>query len=193
MIQKLTVHLDRPCSSVRVLNGSSISTEGEVFCHGSTDTKAPVDDTFTQELEAEKAAYFQARQTLDSIIAKLNQFCDEVFSSHKEEIAKLSMEIARKVLMQKVENGDYEIESIVQEAIKKAPRHDDIVIHLNPHDLSACQEIQQNNGNEDLAGIKFVADTNINRAECIVENPKGVVKSLIDEHLEQIGRALNKV
>jgi hypothetical protein len=28
------------------------------------------------------------------------------------------------------------------------------------------------------------------RAECLLETPKGIVESLIDEHLERIGKAL---
>ena len=43
------------------------------------------------------------------------------------------------------------------------------------------------------AGVKFVPDTNVGRAECVVETPKGIVESLIDRHLDQVGSALKKV
>ena len=110
----------------------------------------------------------------------------------KEEIAKLAVEIARKILMRKIDDGEYEIESIVREAIENAPSRDGLVVKLNPQDLSALQKAQQDNNGEMLAGIKLVSDANISRAECIVESPKGVIESLIDGHLEQIGKALNK-
>ena len=32
----------------------------------------------------------------------------------------------------------------------------------------------------------------IGAAECVIETPKGKVESLIDEHLEQVARALSK-
>jgi len=64
---------------------------------------------------------------------------------------------------------------------------------LNPTDFVQCQKLQQGDAADELAGIKFVSDTNIARAECLLETGKGIIKSLIDEHLEQIGKALEKV
>ena len=146
-----------------------------------------------EDLKAQKNLYSEVCRTLQDLTAKLNQFYDEIFASHKEEIARLSVEIARKILMRKAEDGDYEIETIVREALKNAPTHQDLVVHLNPQDLASCQKAQQNDGSGTLAGIKFVADHNIGRAECVLESPKGIIESLIDEHLEQIGKALKKV
>ena len=63
---------------------------------------------------------------------------------------------------------------------------------IAPADVAACQKIQQEGDSGVLAGIKFVADANIGRAECVLESPKGKVESLIDEHLEQIKKTLIK-
>ncbi len=92
--------------------------------------------------------------------------------------------------MHKVENGDYEIESIVKEALENAPDRHDVVVHLHPDDVEQCQRAQQNDPGSALVGVTFVSDSNIGRAECLLENPKGIVKSLIDENLERIARAL---
>src|SRR4030067_522779 len=73
----------------------------------------------------------------------------------------LSVEIARKILMQKVENGDYEIESIIKEALKNAPGSQDVIVHLNPEDLEKCQKAQQDGPGGVLAGIKLIPDPNI--------------------------------
>lgn len=192
MLQTFTVHLDRPSSSVSIMKDYSIAAGAGQSGSEATNPRATADRGLTQELEAEKAAYLQTCQTLNGVIEKLNQFCDTAFVAHKEEVAKLAVEIARKVLMRKVEDGDYEIESIVKEAIENAPSRDGLVVKLNPQDLSALQKAQQDNNGEILAGIKLVSDANISRAECIVESPKGVIESLIDGHLEQIGKALNE-
>ncbi|MBW8036088.1 MAG: hypothetical protein FVQ79_10775 [Planctomycetes bacterium] len=192
MIQTLTVHLDKPSSSVRVLDGYSISTGAAGFDDGAINTNSAIDHTVSQGLEAEKSAYFQTCQTLNGLIAKFNQFCDTAFVSHKEEIAKLAVEIARKILMQKIDDGEYEIESIVKEALENAPSRQELVVKLNPEDLAILQKVQQDSSDEMLAGIKLVADANVKKAECIVESPKGIIKSLIDEHLEQISKALIK-
>ncbi len=140
-----------------------------------------------------KAEFAQVCQTLKTIVNKMNQLYGEMLTKHGEEIAKLSVEIANKVLMQKVQKGDYRIESIIAEALKSAPTCQDVVVHLNPEDLAQCQKLLQEGTIGALEGVKFVSDPNIGRAECLLETPKGIVKSFIKEHIEQISGALSKV
>jgi len=147
----------------------------------------------TQDLERQKAEVVQLCQTLNCLVGELSRFYNEVLAKHKEEIARLSVEIASKVLMQKVQKGDYHIESIIKEALKNAPACQEVVVHLNPEDLMQCQKLQQDDPRNTLADIKFVADPSIGRAECLLETPKGIVKSFINEHMEQISEALVKV
>lgn len=184
MSRTLTVHLERPVMSAKILgnypDGIGTGLSGRAGVNLGT-------------LEAQKAVFSQACQTLKGIVAKLNQFYDKIIAGHEEEIARLSVEIARKILMQKVESGDYEIESIIKEALKNAPTPQDVVVRLNPRDLVQCQKAQQDEPAGDLAGIKFVSDPNIGRAECLLESPKGIIESLINEHLERVGKALKKV
>ena len=189
MSQTLTVHLEKPVKSVKILSNG---TDAEMSDLGAVDTVVGTEKIRTQDLEAQKTAYSQACQALNSVIAKLNQFCDRMFVEHNEKIASLSVEIARKILVQKVENGDYEIESIVKEALKNSPTRQEVVVHLNPQDLSQCQKAQQDEPSSGLAGVKFVSDPNIGRAECLLESPKGIIESLIDKHLERIGEAFKR-
>lgn len=184
MTQTLTVHLKKPIASARIMDDSA--------GRGRVDSAANAERILTQDSEAQKTAFSQAYQALNAVAAKLNECYDKVFVEHKEEIAKLSVEIARKILMQKVEDGDYEIESIVKEALKNSPTRQDIVVHLNPEDLVQCQKAQQDETDGALADIKFVSDPNIGRAECLLESPKGIIESLINEHLERVSKALKK-
>ncbi len=185
MSQTFTVHLERPITSARILDGYNSNAESSVT--NSMNPAANVEQTIAQ-----RDLYSEVCRTLQDLVAKLNQSYDEIFTGHKEEIAKLSVEIARKILMQKIQDGDYEIESIVKETLKNAPTHQDLIVHLNPEDLAVCQKAQADKDSGNLAGIKLVVDPNIGRAECVLESPKGVIKSLIEEHLEQIGKALEK-
>jgi flagellar assembly protein FliH len=193
MSQELTAHLAKPIRSAKILDKYLDGTGTELSSRGETDSGANSGQIPTQDLDTQKAAFSQTNQALKGVAAKLNEFYDKVFAEHKEEIAKLAVEIARKVLVQKVENGDYEIESIVKEALKNAPTREDLVVHLNPEDLKRYQKAQQDEPDDGSAGIKFVPDPNIGQAECLLESPKGIIESLINEHLEQIGKALQKV
>ena len=189
----LTVHLERPIASAKVHANCPDGIRAESSGRGTVDSGQSVEQISIQDVEAQKAAFSQACQAVNSVAAKLNEFYDKVFVEHREEIARLSVEIARKILVQKVEDGDYEIESIVKEAINNAPVHQDVVVHLNPEDLVQYQKLQQDERSEDFAGIKFVPDPNIGAAECLLETPKGIIESVIDQHLDQVGKALKKV
>jgi len=191
MDNTFTVNVAGEISSVNILgehenDNSALNAEGP----GSpANTQQPA---LTGDLKAKEQLLARVCPILESLVAKLNELCDNLTGGQEEKIARLSVEIARKILMQKVQEGDYEIESIVKEALKNAPTRQDLVVHLNPEDLPYCQKIQQGEGPGALAGIEFVGDPNIGRAECVLVSPKGVIKSLINEHLEQIARALEK-
>jgi flagellar biosynthesis/type III secretory pathway protein FliH len=147
----------------------------------------------TDNLKAQNNSLQNTCKIINEIADKLKKHYENLFTEHKEEIARLSVEIARKILVQKVENGDYEIESIIKEALKNAPTSQDVEVHLNPDDLAKCQKALDNELQSTLAGIKLIPNSNIKRAECLIKTPKGIIRSLIDEHLKQIGEALEKV
>lgn len=193
MSQTIAVHFDKPIMSAKVLNGNASGVGRRLSDRAGGYSGANTEQILMQDVEAQKAAFSQACKTLNGVIAKLNQFYDKVYVEHREEIARLSIEIANKVLMQKVQKGDYNIESIVKEALKNAPVCEEVVVHLNPDDLTQYQKLKQDGIGDTLEGIKFVADPNIGRAECLLETPKGIVKSFIKEHMEQISEALAKV
>ena len=183
----LTINLSRPITSVGILDGYSRPSTGE-----HTETQGCLGQVAAQELDAQKDMFIRACQTVNGVVDKLNEFCGKMFAGQKEDIAHLSVEIARKILMYKVENGDYEIEAIVKGALENAPGRQDLKAHLNPDDFAQCQKAQEAEPNGALSGITFVSDSNIGRAECLLESPKGIVKSLIDENLDRIGRALSE-
>ena len=182
-----TVNLPRTIRSINIVETRSAVMEPPALeaVAGNIETE-PQNNPETQKLRYDKAL-----QALDSAAEKLCLVYEKMISEHRQAIAKLSIEIARKILSQKVKDGDYQIESIVQEALNNAPSRQNIVVRLNPQDLAKCQQMQQ--GDNTLASVKLVADPTIGAAECIVETPKGKVESLIEGHMEQITRALSKV
>jgi flagellar biosynthesis/type III secretory pathway protein FliH len=177
-----TFNLSKPIGSINIVeNGSAVMepvSEGNIEIAMQTNP------------ETQKLQYDKAMEALERAAKKLQYVYERMVVEHRQAIAKLSIEIARKILSQKVKDGDYQIESIVQEALNNAPAHQNIVVRLNPQDLAKCQQMQQSDNM--LASVKLVSDPGIGPAECVVETPKGKVESLIDGHLEQVTRALSK-
>ena len=198
MPKTLTIQLEMPVSSAAFLSESTLSDSSSAVSSipsGQAEVsleQKPQKIVPQQVSGAQKNELSQAYQAISDAAAKLNHFYETIFAEQKEEIAKLSMEIARKVLMQKIEDGDYKIESIIKEALNNAPTRQDIVVHLNPEDLAECQKALEEKPDGDLADVKFVSDAKIGRAECLLESPKGIVESLINEHLDRISKALKK-
>ena len=193
----LKINLSGSVSSVKILDNHKASITDNSVQDGYEAGQESREHTeqmeiSIKELQTAKTSFVQACQTLNNVTEKLNEFCSKLISEHKKEIAGLSVEIARKVLIQKVENGNYKIESIVQEALNNSPTLQDVVVHLNPEDLAQCQKAQQEEPTGAFAGIKFVSDPKIGRAECLLESPQGIIESLINEQLDKIGKALQK-
>lgn len=193
-----TISLSRPIASVKIIENNTVSSARDLSLGRSgaePDSYEQIDakKISLKELGSQKITFLEACRVLNCVTAKINQFCEQLFCKQKEEIARLSVEIARKILVKKIENRDYEIESIVQEALNNAPSRQDVIVHLNPEDLAYCQKAQQDEPGGIFSGIKFTPDPKIGRAECLLESPNGIIESLINEQLNKISKALIKV
>lgn len=201
MFGQPVIILSKPIISAKIQNTCPASVESgrqlngggaELISHTHLSPDSDVKVAINHDLKSQKDDVSSVCNVLNKIAEKLNKCCKNIFTQHKEEIARLSVEISRKILVQKIEDGDYKIETIVKEALKSVPTHQDIEVHLNPKDLELCKQAFQNEKNCTLSGIKLIPDPGIGRAECVIKSPKGIVQSFIDEHLEQISEALQK-
>ena len=145
-----------------------------------------------REIEQHEQSLRQSCGAIDSIIDKLNDLYQNTVAQNRSDIAKLAVEIARKILNWKTDAGDYDIHTTVEEALKRAPTRQELVVRVNPEDLPRCQQLQQENPDSQFAELNFVADCGVARADCLIETPKGIVRSFIEEHLGRIAEALEK-
>ena len=187
MSDMLTLKLATPIDSIKVIESQGMAVEPGT---SPADLQGDIEGGIQDELEIQKQRYEQAMQVIEAAAEKLHRVYEKMIVEHRQAIAKLAVEIARKILAQKVKDGDYQIESIIQEALNNSPTRQNVVVRLNPQDLARCQQMQQGDGA--FASVKLVADPDIGPAQCVIDTPKGKVESLIEEHLEQVARALAK-
>lgn len=179
MTEAVRINLEKPVNSAKLLDAAAAGPES---------SSAPPGQTEVLELQGQ--GIVQACQALQDAAKKVNEFQENIFREHKEQITKLSIEIARKILRQETDKGNYQIEAIVKDALESSPTTEDVVVHLHPEDLAQAQEALKDDFDGALANVKLAADANINRAECVLETPKGAVECFIDAQLERIGEAL---
>jgi flagellar biosynthesis/type III secretory pathway protein FliH len=191
----LKVKLGRPIRAVRwveALAEAAGDSPAESGPRGSAPAAALELQKGLAEAAQQQQRLEQACRLLDDLTAKLSGLYDEMVGSHRQEIARLAVEIARKVLAQKVQQGDYDVEAIVQEALEKAPAKQGVTVHVSPHDWEVCQQLQQQRPDSPWSCLAFVANPSLGHAQCLVETPRGMVKSLIEERLGKIQQALEK-
>jgi flagellar assembly protein FliH len=181
-----TVKLPRSIGTINLVENPSAAFESSATSVLEEENEA----SLAVNLEKQKQQYDLAIQSLESAAEKMHAVYEKMIVEHRQAIAKLAVEIARKILAQKAKDGDYQIETIIQEALNNAPSHQDVVVRLNPADHARCQQMPKTEGMP--ASVKLIADPKIGPAECIIETPRGKVESLIDDHLEHVARALSK-
>jgi flagellar biosynthesis/type III secretory pathway protein FliH len=185
MTQMPTIHLIQPIAAVSVMDAAQLRVEPARANPPSNDP-AP-------ESPPQSAELARRLEIVNGLAAGLRQLHEQTLARNRTEIARLAVEIARRILMWKADKGDYEIQAIVEEALKRAPTRQNVVVRLNPEDVSRCQQLQTANPQSPFAELELTTDWSIGRGECLVETPKGIVQSFIQEHLEHISEALQKV
>jgi flagellar assembly protein FliH len=177
MQQMPTVKLDRPIQSATVLKNNIDAAA------------SPLQDNETQ---SQKAELIELCSNFKNIIETLAGMQSELFRRHKNDIVNLAVEIARRILGHKIEQEDYQIQDIIKQALDDAPTQKNIVIRLNPKDYARIEQLTKTSKIDFDKDITLVADAGIGPAQCLLETPKGIVESLIDEHLDRISEALKK-
>ena len=156
---------------------------------GAEQPAAPAAEEAHRQLAAERAELAQARQALQEGLERLDTLRAELVRQAEQQLVDLALDIARKVLMQEIQAGRYEIDPIVTEALRHVPARQVVVAHLHPDDWARCQRASDGSG--DGAGtVRFVADASVPRAACVLETPQGVVQSVVEDHLERIAEDL---
>jgi flagellar biosynthesis/type III secretory pathway protein FliH len=198
MTQMPTIYLRQPIVAASVVDAA----QGRIADCGlrirdrepdpQPEIQSPPWDDPGQELQQQKDELERLLKTVGGITDSLHKLYEETLEGNRAEIARLAVEIAGRILTYKVGKGDYEIQGIVEEALKRAPTRQNVIVRLNPEDVSRCQQLQQADPQSPFAELELAADWNIGRGECLVETPKGIVRSFIEEHLEHISEALQK-
>jgi flagellar assembly protein FliH len=141
-------------------------------------------------LEPQRKALSQAAAALMDCVRQYQQLQDEMVKQAESQLVELAVNIARKVMMQEIQAGRYEIDPIVQEALDRVESRQELVVRLNPVDLAKCRQAASAVDGDDCPGVRFVADNSVLPAHCLLETPHGIVESAVEANLEAVASAM---
>jgi flagellar assembly protein FliH len=143
-------------------------------------------------LEKERGDLKLARQSIQSALERLGALEAQWARQAEEQVVDLALAVAAKVLMQEIRAERHEIDPIVKALLGRLPAGQDAVLRMHPQDLLRCElaRAADSAGDGAPAGVRFVADSTVKRAECILETPQGFVRTDVESHLRELAAAL---
>jgi flagellar assembly protein FliH len=181
MPERPTIRLHAPLTDARTVPGPADAEDA------GPDAAA---EAARRALETERGALARAAQALERAAAGLSDLQDTIAREAEAHLAELAVAIARKVLKQAVDAGQYDVEAIVQEALRCAPSRREVVVRLNPEDLARIEKAGAEGKPLGLGGVRLAADPALGRAECAVDTAEGTVDVRLEDQLQEVRQAL---
>jgi len=181
--ERLSIQIGAPLTAVRTLRRDA-AAQG----HPAPDETAA--ESAQAALEAERAALAKARQAIERAATELTGLGDTIAQEAEANMTPLAVAIAEKILRQAVEAGQYDMKTIVRDALRSAPSRREVVVRMNPDDLARLENGEAAGKPLALGNVRLIADATVGRAECVVETAEGTVEARLQDQLEQVHQAL---
>lgn len=142
----------------------------------------------------------QAVENSDALIISANKILEEaskhvreIFNTNKEEIIKLSFEIAKKIIKKEVKNKEVLFNNLLG-AMKKAQINKELKIFVNWEELTYSKELKEilQNRFQGIESIDIIEDRTLEPGGCIIETKLGKIDASIKNQLKILFNALNE-
>jgi len=170
------------------LNLESLKKETEAYQRG---VREGHQDGFSQ---GRKAGVADGLKEIEPVVHLFQQALQEINVLRKElclraeqETVRLSLAIARKILVREPETNPEIIKGIVIKTFKTIAMNPPVRIRINPSELAYIQERRQLIPIE--GEVDFIEDPSISRGGCVVETLSGDVDARLESQMEMIEEA----
>jgi len=147
--------------------------------------------------DGERAARATLEETIAHTTSALNEAVLSVqmhearwLSNAEENIAALSVLVARHVLQREILADRTFVCDLVTTAIEQYPIDEEITVRLHPDDLAACRPVLDRAPGAGVRTLRWLADTNIQRGGCLTEGRERIIDGRVDTSLERAYRML---
>ncbi|MEE9911273.1 MAG: hypothetical protein K4571_06070 [Deltaproteobacteria bacterium] len=129
---------------------------------------------------------------LASITRTLPQIKKDILEKGEEQMVKLSLAIAEKILQQEVSTRKEIIMDVLKGALKNIAETDGMKIRLNPQDFRYMMEVKKEflQSFDGIRNMVFEEDSSIKRGGAVVETQFGEVDARLENQLREIKTAM---
>lgn len=167
----------------------------EARAHASQIEKEAFEKGFAQGEKAGKQIAEKAMEAtlkaLDAALAKWQK--EELKRSWEkaEEIVRLALAVARKILKREVKQDPSVIVDIVRDALSKTALREEVIIKVHPMDRETLMEARGDLLREldEVRSLRIEADDKLSRGDALIECPQGELDLRIERQLSEIERA----
>jgi flagellar assembly protein FliH len=143
--------------------------------------------------EGEKAGMEMAEKKLEAAmqrygdgIAELGKLRAFLFTQVEQQVVKLSIQVAKKIVHREIQADPNIIQTLVRVALGHVAEKSAVTIHLNPTDynylLEQHAELSQTEGRD----ISLLADKSIERGGCLIQTDSGDIDARIEEQFREV-------
>ncbi len=151
------------------------------------------------EIRISEALHIQSEARMSELaemLEKVEERKEEMISEYEDNLSKLAIEIAEKIIRQKIDSNDNVISGIIRGAIKDYKNAEWIKVYISERDDSKQIKADKDLIKE-LEGIskdvKFEVSDDLRQGSVIVEMPDGLVDASVDTQLKNFKEmVLNK-
>ncbi|WP_418790247.1 FliH/SctL family protein [Phosphitispora sp. TUW77] len=145
--------------------------------------------------EAARKKYEEKLKSADDILEKAHEKKWQVVAGSEEDIVRLAVAVARKVINREIETSPEIVIDMVKLAIRKATDREELTVRVNPDNLDVTINAKDNISQEmkGIRKLKVLADPDIARGGCVVESNNGTVDARIERQMNEIEQALMEV
>jgi len=140
-----------------------------------------------------EADFAKVSEALAQALLATGSLREQIMHEAEEDLLKLSVLIARKVMMREFACDPGIMAGLVQSAVELASDGAEIVVRLNPEELAVVagsREFEALSGDKRRVTLK--GDPAVGRAGCVVETVRGNIDAGVDAQLDEIFRRLTE-
>jgi flagellar assembly protein FliH len=152
-------------------------------------------DGIRKGMDLEKSESRHTLQTMSTIVKEMSALKKSTLESMEEEIIRLSLAIAEKVIHLEAATNREVIRGVLREAIRNIGDRENMKIRVHPQDFHFMMEIKNDffQSFDGIRNVTFTEDESIQRGGAIIETVCGEVDARLDQQYHEIKAAMTAI